>query len=575
MHPSLARTVVALVLFAVGAGATASTATAAPTVSASPTANLEPTGETVAVTGSEIPLTTGTPPGTGLYAAQLAIVDGTTYLANNANAKWVRRVPTVGSASQAKLEDDGSFSTSVEVVRTWGSGASAVDCAAADTDCFVASWPAHGNPSAANIIDAVAITFAPAADITATPVSGLDAAGETVTVTGAHIPLTTGTPAGMGLYAAQFAIVDGTTYLANSASAKWVRRTPTVGSASQAKLEDDGTFSTSVDVVGTWGAGASAVDCAAADTDCFVGSWPAHGNPSAANIIDSVAIAFAADAPGGGGGDAGGGGGSFGLSVSPTTGLGTAGPSTVTVSGSGYATSEPGIYLVYGPLAGRTNPNAYYAGSQWLHVGGGTLSSTGTFSTTLAVAPTYTDGDGRAVNCTVVQCYVQTMRAHGQADVNQDFAVPVSFGSTVATPPPAPSVPQAPALGAPGPAPATPTSARSSGPASAPKLGKLRVNRRGRASLTVSERSTVTFVLRRKVRGTWKVVKVVRVRSAGAATVRAKLPMRRAGRYRISIKAVSSETGKASRKVVKHVRVKAKHAKKAKHGKHRNHAKRG
>jgi hypothetical protein len=71
----------------------------------------------------------------------------------------------------------------------------------------------------------------------------------------------------------------------------------------------------------------------------------------------------------------------------------------------------------------------------------------------------------------------------------------------------------------------------------------------------------VTFVLRRKARGKWKVVKVVRVRTRGAGTVGAKLPLRRAGRYRISVKAVSSQTGKASRKVVKRVTVKPKRAK--------------
>jgi len=72
----------------------------------------------------------------------------------------------------------------------------------------------------------------------------------------------------------------------------------------------------------------------------------------------------------------------------------------------------------------------------------------------------------------------------------------------------------------------------------------------------VSEPSTVTFVLRRKRGKRWVVVKVVRVRVAEAGTVRAKLPLRRAGRYRISAKAVSSVTGKASKKTVKRVTVK-------------------
>jgi hypothetical protein len=405
---------------------------------------------------------------------------------------------------------------------------------------------------------AAAAAASGAPTVTASPTVNLTPAGKAVAVTGAEIPLGTGTPPNTGLYAAQMAIVGGTTYYAYTANAKFVRRSPTPGSTSQAKLEDDGSFATTVDLVRSWTSGATTVDCAAADTRCFVASWPAHGNPTADTVIDAVALEFAG-APDPGPGPGPGPGGAFGLFVAPTTGLSTAGPSPVTVIGSGYDVREPGIYLVYGARAGRTDPGSYSSATQWLHVAGGTLSSTGSFSTTIAVEPIFTNGNGDVVNCTVVQCYVQTMRAHGATDVNQDFAVPVSFGATLTTPPPATNAAPAPAAGSSDQAPSSPTtSAGSSGPAVAPKLGKLRVNRGGRARLNVSERSTVTFVLRKQVKGTWKVVKVVRVRTPGPGTVRAKLPIVRPGTYRISIKAVSSETGKASRKVVKRLTVKAK-----------------
>jgi hypothetical protein len=546
MHRSLARAVAALVLFAAGLGAAASTASAG-TVTVTPGGDLTH-GEAVEVTvagyaGADYP--------DGMYAAQVAVVGGTVY-ANMATAQYVRSMAS------------GGFTRSVTVGQTFTADATTIDCLV--TQCEIAVWRAHGNPLPAGsapqaappawpISGAQDIAFQTTTSVTVSPTADLDPAGTTVTVDGTGFDPVVNPN---GLYVGQVAWIGGIRY---AGDAQWVTTAGAVGP----KLNADGSFTATVNAVGsgTFSAGPGGageqVDCTDAATPCAIETWAAHSD-GVPNWRSSTRLTFTGSGPGGGPGGAG--GGAFGLAVSPTIGLSTAGPSSVTVVGAGYATSEPGIYLVYGPLAGRSDPGAYYGAAQWLHVGGGNLSATGSFTTALPVAPTYTDAHGTVVNCTVVQCYVQTMRAHGATDVNQDFAVPVSFGATLATPAPDANAAPASAPGAPGQGPAAPTtSAGSSGPAVAPRLGQLRVDRGGRASLSVSERSTVTFVLRKKVKGTWKVVKVVRVRAPGPGTVGTKLPIRHPGQYRISIKAVSGETGRAGRKVVKRLTVKAKQAK--------------
>lgn len=552
MHRSLARVVVALVSFLVGGSAAASAASAAGAVSVSPSSGLT-AGQVITVTGTGY-VAADNP--VGVYAGQIAQIGDTVY-SNMAASSWV-----------SSLDGDGGFTTTLTPTRTFTSNSTTIDCAI--VQCKIGVWRAHGNPLPAGSAPQPGaypldgeqdISFAVTPSLSVSPTADLDPAGDTVPVAGTGFLKETNLN---GAYVAQAATVDG---LLVYRGAKWVAHaTATGGAGASAPINNVGAFSTTVDVVGSGtftvrsGQGQPAgstrdVDCA--EVACSIVTWSAHSAAAAPSFSTSTPIAFAA---GEGPEDPGTGpGGAFGLAVSPTSGLPTDGPSTVTVTGSGYSATEPGIYVVYGPLAGQTDRNAFYGGAQWLHVGGGNLSVTGSFSTTLAVAPTYTDGNGNVVNCTVVQCYVQTMRAHGFTDINQDFAVPVTFGATVETPAPDANAAQAPTDAPLNQAPSTPApNTGSSGPAVGPTLGKLTVASSGRASLQVSERSTVTFVLRKKVGGTWKVVKVVRVKAAGAGTVGAKLPVGAAGTYRISIKAVSSVTGKTSKKVVKNLTVKAK-----------------
>jgi hypothetical protein len=138
----------------------AAPASAAVTLEVDPTKGLDPAGATVQVNGSGVPLDIGTPMGpmgnAGLYASQLAIVDGAAYYGYAEGAKYIRRT---GPTPDQKLNDDGTFSTTVQVAATFAVEGTTIDCQAANTECFVASWPAHGNPTAENVLARVPISF--------------------------------------------------------------------------------------------------------------------------------------------------------------------------------------------------------------------------------------------------------------------------------------------------------------------------------------------------------------------------------------------------------------------------------
>ncbi|HEY8583895.1 MAG TPA: hypothetical protein VIL49_13150, partial [Capillimicrobium sp.] len=253
----------------------AATAMAAPALDVSPTIGLDPAGATLDVSGTDFSATIGNQPGVGFYAGQLAIVDGTSYFTYNAGGRWVS-ASNPDAPSMAHLETDGTFDTTVGVKAQFtGTGSTAVDCAAANTDCFVASWPAHGAATAANVITKVPIEFGPS--LAVTPTVDLDPAGATLDVSGAGFSATIGNQPGTGFYAGQLAIVDGTSHFTYNAGGRWVSAT-NPDAPSMARLQPDGTFDTTVGVVAQFtGTGSTAVDCRAANTDCFVASWPAHG----------------------------------------------------------------------------------------------------------------------------------------------------------------------------------------------------------------------------------------------------------------------------------------------------------
>lgn len=145
---------------------------------------------------------------------------------------------------------------------------------------------------------------------------------------------------------------------------------------------------------------------------------------AAGSVLDPLSFAFTAS----GGGDPAG----PAVTVTPSSGVDPSG-ATVTVEGAGFnasANGGVGIYVAFGPKhdADYWTNAGYYKSVKWVRQGGtDTLNADGTFSTTLAVSATYTDGNGAAVDCTAVQCYVLTFAAHGAADRSQDTFTPVTF----------------------------------------------------------------------------------------------------------------------------------------------------
>jgi hypothetical protein len=532
-------------------------ASAAPTLTVS-TAN--GAGGTVVVRGTDFAQSytpapgTGAPtPNAGFYLAQGVVSGGTVKLGTV--SKWIS-AGNASTTSRDALASDGSFSTTLPVTTTLDSGN--VDCKT--TTCVILAWPAQSNPAATGLIAQTNLGYGPS--LTSAP--STVASGDAVTVTGsgflqAYTPAPgTGAPtSNAGFYVAQGAFVNGAFKLASAS--KWLNPANVAPTTTQDKLNSDGSFSTTLPSTQTLNSGAT--DCAT--YTCFVLAWPAQSNPTAANLIvvgSSLTVNPAATPDPGTGGDTGGGStGTPSLSVSQTSGLSPLQPTTVTVTGSGYKTTPPGIYVAWGTMAGNLDRGAYSPATKYVNTTNGDdasharLNADGSFSTTLTLAPTF-----GTTNCTLVQCYVQTFAAQGTDDPSQAKAVAVSFSSTVATPEAAPVanpnlVPDAPAA-----TPAATTSPDASS-TSVPTTGKP-VVRNGKASAKVSEASTVTFVLRKKVGKRWVMVKTVKVKTTKAGTVSAKLPMSKAGTYRVSIKAVSLKSGKASKTVTKTTTVKAKKA---------------
>lgn len=139
------------------------------------------------------------------------------------------------------------------------------------------------------------------------------------------------------------------------------------------------------------------------------------------------------------------------VTVTPASGIDPQG-ATATVAGAGFdpdAAGGNGIYVAFGPKNDAdywVNARRYLS-VKWVNrrVGAPSdsqdvLNADGTFQTTLAVAATYTDGNGDAVDCTAVQCYVLTFAAHGSTDRSQDTFTPVTFAG--AGPPPGGSADQ-------------------------------------------------------------------------------------------------------------------------------------
>jgi hypothetical protein len=531
-----------------GSLAAASAANAAPTLTVTPTVNLDPAAPvTLTVTGSGYSGAAGG--GTGIYLAfGPKSASGAAFVASQAQlgaSKWTHLGATP-SAGQATLNADGTFSTTLTVNASYGS----VNCRV--VQCGVITVAAHGDFS-----DRTQDAFTPtlfsttgmSPSVNVTPTTGLDRDAETtVTVSGTGFDPNAAN--GKGFYVAFGP--KGSDFSTNTApyyKAVYVRLT---GTTPDTTLNLDGSWSTTIAVKRAYSktAGGATTDYDCSQIVCNVLTFGAQGSTD--RSLDTTTQVTFAPAPGAPG---------PAISVSPTTGLSVDGPTTVNVSGSGFdpvARSAQGIYVAYGPL-GATAQNDYFT-SKWVAQSNlptatrDTLSSTGTFSTTLSVSPSYT-GAVSAINCTVLPCYVQTFAAHGDPDRTQDTAQLITFGGTAAnaaaaTDAPAPDlVPEV----APTTAPSTTGTPNAAGPLVGPKVTKVVVGKQGKASLKVSEPSTVTFTVRKKVGKKYVVVKTITVTAKTAGTVNANLKITKKGLYRITMQAKGPNGG--TKTVVKSLRV--------------------
>ncbi|WP_430332058.1 hypothetical protein [Rhodococcus sp. ACT016] len=111
--------------------------------------------------------------------------------------------------------------------------------------------------------------------------------------------------------------------------------------------------------------------------------------------------------------------------VSKTTGLKAAGE-TVTVSGTGFSSSGPGIYvgLVQDDKFSTTNADAWIS---TVFVRPSQITG-GAWSTTVDVMAVAGDSD-----CAANACSIYTVAAHGSSDRTQDTKTPVTFAATVPT----------------------------------------------------------------------------------------------------------------------------------------------
>lgn len=125
-----------------------------PVATVSPTTGLNrDAATTVTVNGSNF--------ATGTYIALTATVNGQVLTAPQDSSRWVRRG---GPTPAETLNADGTFATTVSVTPTFTSGTTTVDCRV--TQCAIATWRQHSNPTPATLYTTTPIAFAAAPIVT-------------------------------------------------------------------------------------------------------------------------------------------------------------------------------------------------------------------------------------------------------------------------------------------------------------------------------------------------------------------------------------------------------------------------
>lgn len=203
----------------------------------------------------------------GVYVA-IGVGASATYPEAYTSAKYIRPTgPDPETSGGAKIKADGTFSATITVNPVFAAQGRAVNCYV--EQCSIYVFSAHTGTYAPWTFTKTAATFAaPTSPMMAvSKTTNLDAAGETVTVTGAGYSQTA-----PGIYVV-FGPVDTAAQWWLDASlfgdAKWLNNTA---------LGANGTFTTTLNVVGSYDANGT-VDCAAAAGACSVATMKAHGTP--------------------------------------------------------------------------------------------------------------------------------------------------------------------------------------------------------------------------------------------------------------------------------------------------------
>lgn len=388
------------------------------TLTVEPTTGLT-SGATVSVSGA------GYRAGENIYLAQTIAKPSSGYPSTYADAKKV----TVSGA--------GTFSSKLVVKSSFDS----VNCQR--TACFIASFTAFPKLADRSQDAWIPISFggaaqgadtAPSNDATGgTPdgdtarsvgapsvsvsrASGLNPAGDTVAVSGRGFATS-----GPGIYVGiaqtdQFSTTDSTSF---GSETVWV-------STNNGRMRQDGSFSVQLPVKAKFGR----ADCTA--NPCAVYTFAAHGSgdrsqdtATGISFVGGPSADGAVDVPADGGAsrnkpdedDTTAGTASTSLStavIAPT------GVTPITVNGSGFATSGPGVYVGVAETGKFSSTDANSFGAvTWVQPK--QISDDGSFSVTLDVEPVFAAG-----NCIERACAVYTFAAHGSSDRSQDTSSPIT-----------------------------------------------------------------------------------------------------------------------------------------------------
>lgn len=250
--------------------------------------------------------------------------------------------------------------------------------------------------------------------LTVSDVDDLDPEGATVTVTGTGYDVAGFDLATEGMYlalcvdkgplTAPSPCVGGVDINGSGGASRWLTNNPYPGTPA-VSIAADGSFSTTLTLTAT----DANVDCGdlPVGQSCKVVTRMDHRASGDRSQDVKVAVDFAEPQSG------------ARLTLDPGNGLFTEGQDVV-VHGTGYPTTAPGLYVVFGPEP-ENNTDASMYGAQ-AFVPNSQIASDGSFTVTLEdVEPVYTGEDDEDYDFTDGGGYISTMRAHGTPDVNGDW----------------------------------------------------------------------------------------------------------------------------------------------------------